>query len=42
MHKAVKEWYRSLGKRGGAVSTPAKAMAARANGKLGGRPRKQK
>ena len=31
-----------LGKRGGAVSTEAKAAAARENGKLGGRPRKDK
>lgn len=29
-----------LGKRGGAVSTEAKAAAARENGKRGGRPKK--
>jgi hypothetical protein len=31
-----------MGKAGGAVSTKAKASASRRNGKLGGRPRKQK
>lgn len=31
-----------MGKRGGAASTEAKKRAARANGKLGGRPRKTK
>lgn len=30
------------GKAGGSVTTPAKSAAARANGKLGGRPRKDK
>lgn len=30
------------GKAGGSATTPAKAAAARANGKLGGRPRKDK
>lgn len=30
------------GKAGGSVTTPAKSAAARANGKLGGRPRKEK
>lgn len=29
-----------LGRRGGSAKTPAKAAASRANGKLGGRPRK--
>lgn len=38
-----KRWIASLiGKAGGQVSTPAKAAAARANGKLGGRPSKAK
>ena len=38
-----KRWMAAeLGKRGGAVSSDAKAAAARANGKLGGRPRKDK
>jgi hypothetical protein len=38
-----KHWVASeAGKRGGQASTPAKAAAARQNGKLGGRPRKSK
>jgi Protein of unknown function (DUF2442) len=38
-----KNWMAAqLGKRGGAVSTEAKAAAARENGKRGGRPRKTK
>lgn len=38
-----KSWIAAqLGKRGGAVSTEAKAAAARENGKRGGRPRKVK
>ena len=32
----------SMGRKGGAAKTPAKARAARENGKLGGRPRKTK
>lgn len=35
-----KMWMARLGQRGGSVASPAKAAAARANGKLGGRPRK--
>jgi Protein of unknown function (DUF2442) len=36
-----KRWMAArLGERGGKVRSPAKAKAARANGKLGGRPRK--
>jgi hypothetical protein len=36
-----REWMAShMGKVGGSVSTPAKAQASRANGKLGGRPKK--
>jgi hypothetical protein len=31
----------SMGRRGGAVRSPVKAAAARANGRLGGRPRKE-
>jgi len=30
-----------MGRRGGSISTPAKTKAARENGKLGGRPRKE-
>lgn len=32
----------SLGRKGGKVTSEAKAAAARANGKLGGRPKKPK
>lgn len=36
-----RQWMaRQLGRSGGAAKTPAKALAARENGKLGGRPRK--
>jgi len=35
-----KMWMSRLGQRGGSAASPAKAAAARANGKLGGRPRK--
>lgn len=38
-----RSWVASeMGKRGGAVSSEAKAAASRENGKLGGRPRKDK
>jgi len=41
----TKSWmttlYANLGKKGGSRSTPAKARAARKNGKLGGRPRQK-
>ena len=33
-------WMREVGRRGGSVSTPAKARAARQNGRKGGRPKK--
>jgi len=32
----------SIGRKGGKTTTPAKAAAARKNGKKGGRPRKRK
>lgn len=35
-----KRWMAQIGAVGGRVSSPAKAAAARANGRLGGRPRK--
>ena len=36
-----RQWMASrMGKAGGSASTPAKAQASRANGKLGGRPKK--
>ncbi|HKT88607.1 MAG TPA: DUF2442 domain-containing protein [Candidatus Sulfotelmatobacter sp.] len=34
------QWMAKIGKRGGMATTPAKKKAARANGRLGGRPRK--
>ncbi len=36
-----KLWMAKIGQRGGAVTSPAKKRAARANGKLGGRPRRR-
>lgn len=36
----TRAWMAQLGKRGGRVSSPAKAAAARENGRKGGRPRK--
>ncbi len=35
-----KQWMKQMGAAGGQSNTEAKATAARANGKLGGRPRK--
>ena len=40
--KAVSEYLAKIGSKGGSAKTPAKAKAVRANGKLGGRPRKRK
>jgi hypothetical protein len=40
--KTVAEWLSKIGTKGGKVSSPAKAAAVRENGKLGGRPRKNK
>jgi len=44
--KSVHKWLSKIGKLGGKVggkvSSPAKTKAVRANGKLGGRPRKRK
>lgn len=37
-----KRWMAEIGKVGGTTSTKAKAAAARRNGKMGGRPKKQK
>lgn len=42
MNSAVSKYLAAIGKQGGKASTPAKVSAARKNGKLGGRPRKQK
>jgi hypothetical protein len=36
-----RRWMQHIGKLGGAVTSPAKAAAARANGKKGGRPRER-
>jgi Protein of unknown function (DUF2442) len=36
----TRKWMRELGRRGGQARTPEKAAAARANGRKGGRPRK--
>jgi hypothetical protein len=36
----TKQWMAQIGASGGRAATAAKAAAARANGKLGGRPRK--
>jgi hypothetical protein len=39
----IRRWLAAeMGRLGGAVTTKAKAVAARRNGKLGGRPRKSK
>ena len=35
-----RRWMSEIGKRGGAARTPAKAAAARTDGRQGGRPRK--
>jgi general stress protein YciG len=35
-----REWMAEIGRRGGQVTSPAKALAARLNGQKGGRPRK--
>lgn len=35
-----REWMRELAKKGGSATSPAKAAAARANGRKGGRPKK--
>lgn len=40
MDRELSEAARLLGRKGGQVSTPKKAAAARENGKKGGRPRK--
>ena len=38
----TQEWMREIGKKGGSTSSPAKANAARLNGRKGGRPRSAK
>ena len=39
--EALREWYRSIGKRGGSATSEEKSRAARRNGAQGGRPRRQ-
>lgn len=39
MSQDLKESAQALGRKGGKAATPAKALAARENGKRGGRPR---
>jgi hypothetical protein len=41
MNDAVKKYLAGIGKKGGSVTSKAKAEAARKNGKRGGRPRKE-
>ena len=40
--KTVTEWLSKIGTKGGKATSPAKAKAVRANGKLGGRPKGSK
>ena len=40
--KTVTEWLSKIGTKGGKVTSPEKAKAVRANGKLGGRPKRSK
>jgi hypothetical protein len=40
--KAVMLYLQSIGRKGGKVTSPAKAAAVRENGKLGGRPKGSK
>jgi hypothetical protein len=40
MNDAVKKYLAEIGRKGGSVTSKAKAAAARKNGKRGGRPKK--
>jgi general stress protein YciG len=40
MNKAVQQYLKEIGKKGGEATTPAKKRASQKNGKLGGRPKK--
>ena len=42
MSNAVKDYLAEIGRRGGKAKTAAKSAAVKANGKLGGRPKKKK
>jgi hypothetical protein len=41
MNESIKKYLAGIGKKGGSVTSKAKAEAARKNGKLGGRPKKE-
>ena len=40
--KVARKWLAAIGRKGGSVTSKAKAAAARKNGRKGGRPRKVK
>ena len=42
MHKAIRQYLKQIGAKGGSATSLEKARAARKNGKLGGRPREVK
>jgi hypothetical protein len=42
MNESIKQYLSNIGKLGGKTSGGSKAEASRANGKLGGRPKKNK
>ncbi len=42
MDRVIKQYLAEIGKRGGSVTSDAKARSSRINGNLGGRPRKEK
>jgi len=42
MNTAIKKYLSEIGRRGGSAKTEAQKNAARINGKLGGRPKKNK
>jgi general stress protein YciG len=41
IHPKVREYFASIGKKGGSASSDAKRIACIANGKKGGRPKKE-
>ena len=42
MHKAIRQYLKQIGAKGGSATSLEKDRAARKNGKLGGRPREVK